>query len=89
MIVMLTNDGMHTFNNFYLHHTLMGNSLFESWVFWLTFLSSWISSSFGLAKCLKIGVAGVIGQKGPFDGLLSGQFVLAFFGNPKVMELKL
>ena len=64
----------------FLDLSLRGNTEFERWVFWLTVLSSWISASLGLAKCLKIGVAGVIGQKGPFDGLLSGRFVLAFFG---------
>ena len=46
----------------------------------LKFFSSLISASLGLARCLIIGVAGVIAQKGPFDGLLSGRFILAFFG---------
>ena len=46
----------------------------------LSFLSSFISASLGLARCLMIGVAGVIAQKGPFDGLLSVRFILAYFG---------
>ena len=46
----------------------------------LTFSTSLISASLGLARCLMIGVAGVIAQKGPFDGLLSGRFILAYFG---------
>ena len=55
---------------------------FEGLVFVSTFISSWISASLGLAICLKVGAAGVIGQEGPGDGLLSGRFILAFFGNP-------
>ena len=46
----------------------------------LTLFSSLISASLGLARCLMIGAAGVIAQKGPFDGLLSGRFILAYLG---------
>ena len=46
----------------------------------LTYFSSLISASLGLARCLLIGVAGVIAQKGPFDGLISTPFILAYLG---------
>ena len=48
--------------------------------FFLTFFSSVFSASLGLAKCLKNGVARIIGPGGPMDGLLSARFILAFFG---------
>ena len=56
------------------------NPKYSYHIAYLTFYSSLISASIGLARCLMIGVAGVIAQKGPFDGLLSGRFILAYFG---------
>ena len=46
----------------------------------ITFFLSIFSSSFGLAKCLKTGVAGTFQHGGVLDGLCSGQFLLAFLG---------
>ena len=49
-------------------------------LFCITFSLSVFSSSFGLAKCLKTGVAGTFQHGGVLDGLCSAQFLLAFFG---------
>ena len=46
----------------------------------ITFSLSLFSSSFGLAKCLKTGVAGTFQHGGVLDGLCSVQFLLAFLG---------
>ena len=48
--------------------------------FLITFLLSLLSASFGLAKCLKNGVAGTFKHGGVLDGLCSVQFLLAFLG---------
>ena len=48
--------------------------------FLITFLLSIFSASFGLAKCLKNGVAGTFQPGGVLDGLCSVQFLLAFLG---------
>ena len=52
-----------------------------STLFWITFVLSLLSASFGLAKCLKNGVAGTFQHGGVLDGLCSVQFLLAFLGN--------
>ena len=49
-------------------------------MFILTFTTSVISASFGLSKCLKVGAASIISDKGPLDGLLSLRFILSLFG---------
>ena len=51
-----------------------------STLFPITFSLSLFSSSFGLAKCLKTGVAGTFQHGGVLDGLCSAQFLLAFLG---------
>ena len=45
-------------------------------VFWVTFTTSSLSGGLGLAKSLKLGVARIMGNGGPADGLLSGKFIL-------------
>ena len=60
-----------------LNQILIGDNLFQ---FWITFLLSLFSASFGLAKCLKNGVAGTFQHGGVLDGLCSVQFILAFLG---------
>ena len=49
-------------------------------LFWITFSISVFSATFGLAKCLKTGVAGTFQHGGVLDGLCSVQFLLAFLG---------
>ena len=49
-------------------------------LFYLTYVSSIASAAFGCTKCLKVGVASIMGEDGPFDGLCSGRFLVAFFG---------
>ena len=48
--------------------------------FLITFSLSLFSATFGLAKCLKNGVAGTFQPGGVLDGLCSVQFLLAFLG---------
>ena len=48
--------------------------------FYITFSLSVFSATFGLAKCLKNGVAGTFQPGGVLDGLCSVQFLLAFLG---------
>ena len=48
--------------------------------FLITYCLSVFSASFGLAKCLKTGVAGTFQHGGVLDGLCSAQFLLAFLG---------
>ena len=48
--------------------------------FVVTFFLSLLSASFGLAKCLKNGVAGTFQHGGVLDGYCSVQFLLAFLG---------
>ena len=48
--------------------------------FLITFILSLLSASFGLAKCLKNGVAGTFKPGGVLNGLCSVQFLLAFLG---------
>ena len=52
----------------------------DSTQFLITFSLSVFSASFGLAKCLKNGVAGTFQPGGVLDGLCSVQFLLAFLG---------
>ena len=49
-------------------------------LFSLTFASSILSASLGCSKAMMLGVASIIGDDGPFEGILSGRFVLAFWG---------
>lgn len=49
--------------------------------FWITFSLSVFSATFGLAKCLKNGVAGTFQPGGVLDGLCSVQFLLAFLAS--------
>ena len=44
--------------------------------FLVTFVTSLLTAGLGMAKCLKLGVARIMGEGGPVDGLLSGQFIL-------------
>ena len=48
--------------------------------FIITLSLSLFSASFGLARCLKNGVAGTFQPGGVLDGLCSVQFLLAFLG---------
>ena len=52
-----------------------GSTLFD-----ITFILSLLSASYGLAKCLKNGVAGTFQHGGVLDGLCSVQFLLALLG---------
>ena len=53
-------------------------------LFMLTFASSVVSASLGCTKCLKVGVAAIIGDDGP---LCSGRFFLAFCGKRFFLQL--
>ena len=55
--------------------------MYNSFVFFTTYITSIISASLGLAKCLKNGVARPIGPGGRLDGLLSCRHLLAFFAS--------
>ena len=57
--------------------------------FWITFSLSIFSASFGLAKCLKTGVAGTFQHGGVLDGLCSAQFLLAFLGKGEIYVMLL
>lgn len=59
-----------------ISYTVVGNRT----LFLTTYITSILSAVFGLAKCLKTGVARIIQSKGPLDGYLSCRFILAFFG---------
>ena len=56
-----------------------GDQRYPDTFFIFTYTISIISASFGLAKCIKVGVTRTIGPGGPLDGLLSSRFVVAFF----------
>ena len=60
-----------------ISYTVVGN---YRTLFLTTYITSVLSAAFGLAKCLKTGVARIIQSKGPVDGYLSSRFILAFFG---------
>ena len=40
-----------------------------------------MSGALGCTKAIKGGVAATMGDDGPFEGLCSGRFIIAFFGN--------
>ena len=42
-------------------------------LFFVTFSTSLLAAGLGMAKCLKLGVARIMGEGGPIDGLLSGK----------------
>ena len=50
-----------------------------------SFTISLISASFGLAKCLKIGVCRTMGEGGLLGGILSGRFLLAMLASGAVL----
>ena len=50
-------------------------------LFFLTFASSIVSGALGCTKAIKVGVAATMGDDGPFEGLCSGRFIVAFLGN--------
>ena len=67
-------------HNTSLHTIIFGDfSLQSTILFYVTFATSIISASLGLAKCLLYGVARTISADGFLDGLLSGRFMIAFF----------
>ena len=49
--------------------------------FYTTYITSIVSASLGLAKCLKNGVVRPLGPGGCLDGLLSCRHLLAFFAS--------
>ena len=49
-------------------------------LFSLTFASSIVSGALGCTKAIKGGVAATMGDDGPFEGLCSGRFIVAFLG---------
>ena len=55
--------------------------MYNGFVFFTTYITSIISASLGLAKCLKNGVARPIGPGGRLDGLFSGRHLFAFFAS--------
>ena len=65
-------------HNTSLHTIIFGDfSLQSTILFYVTFATSIISASLGLAKCLLYGVARTISADGFLDGLLSGRFLIA------------
>ena len=87
-LILILTDFWHTFISG-LDDESLGSLLTDgdSTQFLITFFFSVFSASFGLAKCLKNGVAGTFQPGGVLDGLCSVQFLLAFLG-PKNRFLK-
>ena len=56
--------------------------------FYLTFCTSVLSASLGLAKCLLVGPARVMTRDGPLSGLLSGRFLMAFLASASILLSK-
>ena len=56
--------------------------------FYLTFLVSVLSASFGLAKTLKLGICSIMGYGGQLDGLLTCKFLMSLFSCGFVLVLK-
>ena len=56
--------------------------------FYLTFITSLLSASFGLAKTLKLGICSMMGNGGSFDGLLTCKFLMALLSCGYVLVLK-
>ena len=48
-------------------------------LFWISFLTSFISAGLGMAKSLKIGPCRILPDKGLLGGLLTVRFILIFF----------
>ena len=53
--------------------------------FLTTYVTSLLSATLGLAKCLKYGVARPIAPGGPLDGLLTGKFLVALVASAAVL----
>ena len=56
--------------------------------FYTTYGLSVFSASFGLAKCLQVGVCRTMGEGGPLGGLLGGRFLLAMLASAAILVSK-
>ena len=57
-------------------------------LFIISYRVSGFSASFGLAKCLKIGVCRTMGEGGPLGGLLGGRFLVAVLASTAILVWK-
>ena len=57
-------------------------------IFYVCFLLSIFSASFGVAKCLKTGVGRSLGFQGPLDGFCSLRFLTAFLACASCLVVK-
>ena len=57
-------------------------------LFFISYGISVFSASFGLARCLKIGVCRTMGEGGPLGGLLGGRFLLAMLASTVILVCK-
>jgi len=55
---------------------IFGSTRYDVLMFLFTFVTSILSASLGLAKCLKVGPCRVLGEGGAMDGLCSPRFIL-------------
>ena len=63
-----------------LSSVTLGNDHTSKVLFLLTFASSIVSGGFGCTKALHVGVAAIMGDDGPLEGLCTGRFIVACFG---------
>ena len=60
----------------------------DEWLFYISYGISILSAGFGLAKCLKVGVAANMGEGGLLDGFLSLKFIGLFLSSTSVLLFK-
>ena len=77
-------------NNDFICTSSLENIIYgmSSYRFFFTYVTSILSASLGLAKCLKYGVARPIRPGGSLDGLFTGRFVLAFISSALCLIFK-
>lgn len=78
-------------NNDFIYTSSLENIIYggkSSLLFFFTYVTSLLSASLGLAKCLKYGVARPIRPGGSLDGLLTGRFLLAFISSALCLIFK-
>ena len=68
--------------------TILAQGGLGSTFFYVTFLVSVLSASFGLAKTLKLGICSIMGYGGQLDGLLTCKFLMLLFSCGFVLVLK-
>ena len=64
---------------------IVGEDYKSTILFYATFVTSIISASLGLAKCLLYGVARTISAEGFADGILSGRFLIASLASGSIL----